>query len=465
MSFRFKIMGVILALNSVVIITVLWYSLGFLSEKMQEEVRKSNANAIYQLKQFSIAEAVLIEDYGKLIFDFEAMVNQLSLDAIVLYDSKNIVLASSNLSQVGEEISSDFFSGNHWEMESLTSGSQEIVYLAYRFNHDTLIDAINEALTFGLMLSLIGLLFMVAMGYMAGSWLSVRLERMVNSLDIITDGHIEKFTVDESKDEIGKLSRFVHAIGKKIALQKEEIIDSEDRMRLALQSADAGAWKYDVKLRDLTWTAKNYQILGLLPSDQQPSLELWFSFIHPDDQERVRSELMALFEDQKNLNIEYRIIRRSGDVRWVRSVGRIFLDENDKPVEAYGMLFDISLHKRDFSEITAEKKLLLNIFNHVIECIWVVDIKDDIIFANQKAKDYFHIPSLASPIPLSEIFSEETQSALKSGKLKNNKIVLEKPESQFTIVSLSSWPYQNDELASFTIYSVLVQNPVQTLAS
>ncbi len=439
-------------LSTVIMMTVLWLSLGFLSDKMQSEIHKSNANAIHQLKQFSVMEAVLIEDYGKLILDFQAIVEQLNLDEIVLYDTNNNILASSKLDQVGERIDPLAFD-DHCDIESISSGTYVAVYLAYCFNNDVVTDAIDDALAFGLLLTIIGLMLMAAIGYIGGAWLSLRLERMVDALDIITDGHIEKFTVDESKDEIGMLSRFVHTIGTQIALQKEELIDSEERMRLALQSAGAGAWKYDVKNTSLFWTAKIYQIFGIMPSDEEPSMELWSSFVHPEDLPLLTGALSKLFENRENLCVEYRIIRRSGAVRWVRSVGRLFVNANDEPEEAYGMLFDISHHKSDFSILESERNLLSTIFDHTIECFLVVNVRNEIVTTNQKAREIFRISNTDQPVPMASVFSSKTIAQINTVESQNLILVLADETELAAKAAMNAFFYQDDSLSDFTVIS------------
>ncbi|MGI1679713.1 MAG: PAS domain-containing protein [Cellvibrionaceae bacterium] len=452
MSFRLKVTSVIIALCAGIMFSVLWLSISFLSEKMQAEIERSNENVMQQIKQFGVMEAVLVEDYGKLILDFQSMVEQLDLDEIFLCDIDSNILASSKPDQLGKKINLSQLD-DHWRVESISSGLYVSAYLAYRFNSNSVVAAQKEAFSFGLMLIVISVLLMATVGYLAGRWLSLRLEKMVGSLSIITEGQIEKFTVDESKDEIGMLSRFVHTIGTKIALQKEELIDSEERMRLALQSAGAGAWKYDIKGASVFWTAKVYQIFGLMPSDKAPSMKLWSSFVHPEDLPLLTNALTKLFETGENLCVEYRIIRRSGVVRWVRSVGRLFMDENDEPVEAYGMLFDISHHKSDFSIMEAEKNLLSAVFNHSAECFIVVNIKKEIVAANKKAKEIFCIDEVIDPILMSTVFSSQTIAEIDSNNQRNITLILKDGTELAYEFVMNTFPYQDENLSDFIILS------------
>ncbi len=407
MSFRLKVVATIILLTTSIMILILWMAIDFLQKELTTEINNSNINTINQLKTYSIMNAVVTDNYGSLQNDFESIIENNNLDEILLFDKKNVVVASSDANKIGSVVGANDFD-KRWGVDRIEVGGAYAGSLVYFFNNNTLASAKRETLTLGLTLILIGVILMAVVGYFSGAWLTRRLEAMVNSLDIITSGHIEKFRVDESNDEVGMLSRFVHEIGEKIAAQKEELLDSEERMRIALQSAGAGAWKYDLKNGSVFWSSKIYQMFGLMPSDEGPPMKLWSSYIHPDDMPLVTKALAALFEKRENLSVEYRIIRRSGTVRWVRSIGRLFVDSNDEPVVAYGMLFDISHEKNDYSALENEKNLLSTMLDISGECFIVTSVKNDIVVATQKAKELFGIGEIAKQMNMDMFFSDQS---------------------------------------------------------
>lgn len=68
-------------------------------------------------------------------------------------------------------------------------------------------------------------------------------------------------------------------------------------------------------------------------------------FIHPDDKDRVLKEMAESVADSQRFDLEYRILHRSGDVRWVRQYGRAYTDNNAETSCLDGVLSDITEHK------------------------------------------------------------------------------------------------------------------------
>ena len=72
----------------------------------------------------------------------------------------------------------------------------------------------------------------------------------------------------------------------------------------------------------------------------------WVDFILPEDRERVTAAFAALTGEALNLDIEYRIVRPAGDIRWVRVRGFQVRDVADKLIRHIGIVTDITERKR-----------------------------------------------------------------------------------------------------------------------
>ncbi|MFN8384658.1 MAG: ATP-binding protein [Anaerolineales bacterium] len=77
----------------------------------------------------------------------------------------------------------------------------------------------------------------------------------------------------------------------------------------------------------------------------------WRSIVHPDDREKDIQDISQLNEN-KSVVTEIRIIRKDGDVRWVRSYAQPKWDEKSKRlVGIYGAVQDITRHKQVDAEL------------------------------------------------------------------------------------------------------------------
>ena len=111
-------------------------------------------------------------------------------------------------------------------------------------------------------------------------------------------------------------------------------------------------------LQDIVWSAaiEPFQILYLNPAaakiyhrpleDFLKDSRLWFEVIHPDDRPEV-VECMNSITSRGSIDIEYRIVWPTGQVRWVKNRSHIVVGEDDTAsVRIEGLVTDISDRKR-----------------------------------------------------------------------------------------------------------------------
>jgi PAS domain S-box-containing protein len=95
-------------------------------------------------------------------------------------------------------------------------------------------------------------------------------------------------------------------------------------------------------------------ILGYQPVEFTTDCNFWVNHIHPEDVERILTELSGLFETGHHIH-EYRFLHQDGSYRWVRSELKLLRDERDNPIEIIGYSADISDRKR--AEIAWQQQL------------------------------------------------------------------------------------------------------------
>jgi PAS domain S-box-containing protein len=94
---------------------------------------------------------------------------------------------------------------------------------------------------------------------------------------------------------------------------------------------------------------------------------LWTETIHPEDRARVTERFSRWIagEDVNYHDVEFRIIRPGGDIRWIHDRGVLFRDEQGRPCEVSGVSTDITVRKEAertlasaYDEIQALKRQL-----------------------------------------------------------------------------------------------------------
>jgi two-component sensor histidine kinase/DNA-binding response OmpR family regulator len=130
-----------------------------------------------------------------------------------------------------------------------------------------------------------------------------------------------------------------------LAAQTERLRRSEERRSIALSAGDMGSWEVDVVGGHIEWDEGPYRIFAVDPAHFQPTVERIEAMMHPDDREK-NSLSAILAEGGSRFQVEFRIVRPSGEVRWCYGAGIITRDAKGKPLRMNGVTVDITDRKR-----------------------------------------------------------------------------------------------------------------------
>lgn len=121
-----------------------------------------------------------------------------------------------------------------------------------------------------------------------------------------------------------------------------EVLRKESELRLSHSAARMGSWNWDLVKKTILWS-NEFKLVHELPPDAEPAFETGHSLIHPDDRERVMTELQSVLASEADLlQIEHRAITPAGRTMWVQSRGSIFRDAAGAAVAISGITIDIT---------------------------------------------------------------------------------------------------------------------------
>ena len=136
---------------------------------------------------------------------------------------------------------------------------------------------------------------------------------------------------------------FANALARKWS--DELLRESEARLGLAADSADAGLWSLDISSGVFWVTQRTRQLFGYTP-DEVVTLEGFLELVHPSDRELVQGNVAAVVQSGNDIGIDYRIIRRDGVLRWISSSGLLRSNEDGEPDRLMGISIDITNRKQ-----------------------------------------------------------------------------------------------------------------------
>jgi PAS domain S-box-containing protein len=124
------------------------------------------------------------------------------------------------------------------------------------------------------------------------------------------------------------------------------------RFDLATRAARVGVFERDANFEIVWWSEMMWEIFGQDPATFRPSNEAWLQLIHPEDHERIRTEVLQLKHRLATVNIEtrsaaavnmqYRIIRPDGELRHIQSIGAPADSQNGAVDSIGGITLDIT---------------------------------------------------------------------------------------------------------------------------
>ncbi len=125
------------------------------------------------------------------------------------------------------------------------------------------------------------------------------------------------------------------------------------RLRNTLSvSGAAAAWEWNVADRRIMGDAGFATLLALTPGEAAAGItpSMFFSFIHPQDRDRMRLAFGGMMRGSEVLNKQYRTVSAGGTVRWLQARGMAHPDGHggaeDRPARLSGVLVDITEQKR-----------------------------------------------------------------------------------------------------------------------
>lgn len=106
-------------------------------------------------------------------------------------------------------------------------------------------------------------------------------------------------------------------------LQNTELEQTTRRLDLALDSYQCGLWEADLDLNRTFWDPRMHQLYGLTFTNGLVTRDDWLSAIHPDDRDGIIENVGRCIDLELPYVHEARVILSSGEIRHVRSVGKI----------------------------------------------------------------------------------------------------------------------------------------------
>ncbi len=161
------------------------------------------------------------------------------------------------------------------------------------------------------------------------------------------------------------------------------LAESEERFRLIMETIEEVFWMADISIGRIYYISPGYErIWGRTPQSLYKNPRSFIEAIHPEDMERVLSDLKVDKVGQP-FSHEYRIVRPDGTIRWVWNRGFPVRDKTGKAARYAGFALDITERRHMEEALKSSEAFTASILNSLTSHIAVLDEQGIIVMVNQ----------------------------------------------------------------------------------
>ncbi len=225
------------------------------------------------------------------------------------------------------------------------------------------------------------------------------------------DGDLSRRVEIRGSDEIGSIASAFNSLADSLETSVKQVNDyaaelksSEERFRQLAENIGQVFWMTDGSREKLLYLSPAFEHVWGYSPDSLTTVEAMLGSIHPEDRGRIEASIPKMASGKYDET--YRIIRKDGEIRWIRDRAFPVRDEEGAIIRIAGIAEDITAQR----EIEDQLKLSAQVFVSSLEAIMITDSNNHIIKVNSAFTEITGYPE-------SEVLGENPR-ILKSGRHK-----------------------------------------------
>jgi two-component system cell cycle sensor histidine kinase/response regulator CckA len=208
----------------------------------------------------------------------------------------------------------------------------------------------------------------------------------------------------------------------------EALRESEERLQQAVRASQIGIFDHNHQTDTIYWSPQQRQNYGWGP-DEPVTMAKFIDQVFPEDRERIAAAVRHAHDPAGDglFDVEHRIIRRDGEVRWLSTRSQTFFEgtgDARRPIRTVGGVIDITERKR----AEDEQQKLVSIIETSSDFIGIADLRGRLLYINAAGRSLVGLDSI-----------EEAQSMRISDFLREQDLAVLEKEQMPTIYRTGSW--------------------------
>lgn len=155
---------------------------------------------------------------------------------------------------------------------------------------------------------------------------------------------------------------------------ENKLININEQFELAVKGSNDGIWDWNPRTNALYLSPKWKEQLGYDDASLPNTYDTFEALVHPDDKQMVLKKINGYLNgEESTYDIEFRMIHKDGNHRWIRARGAAIRDEMGKANRMAGSHTDIT-EQRKAEEALKKSEATYRILTETLsDVIWVVN--------------------------------------------------------------------------------------------
>lgn len=161
-----------------------------------------------------------------------------------------------------------------------------------------------------------------------------------------------------------------------LQILRTDLIQSNNLLQEAEKIGLSGSWMWDIENRRLTWSNGCFALFDVDTKEFQPSFEAFIGLIHPDDRNRLETQMKEMLIKQVKLPITFKVANVDQEVKIISLDAVVSFNELKQATKVMGTMTDIT-EKTHYEKNTSAYKDKINyILTSSLNCAYIYNFID-----------------------------------------------------------------------------------------
>jgi len=171
-----------------------------------------------------------------------------------------------------------------------------------------------------------------------------------------------------------------------------EVEDEIRRSRASLEEAQAiahvGSWSWGLLPEGVVQFSREGALIVGVPVGVPLAVAAFMDSVHPDDRVRFSHAIRVAIDQQAPVDIEHRVVRPDGAIRWVRDRGIVERDAHGQPIRLVGTIQDVTDRQLAVEALRTSEAEFRLLTEAMPQMVWATRADGWTIYFNQHWVNY-----------------------------------------------------------------------------